>query len=365
MLLLVPSGLSVGAQATAGITITPSTAVATTEAGGTATFTVVLNTQPTSNVSVGFVSSDPAEATLSPTTLSFSSATWNNPQRVTVKGVDDQVTDGTISYTIITTPLVSTDRNYGGINPADIAGTNTDNDTAGFIVTPTSGLTTNEAGASTNFTIALSSKPTRNVNVGVSSSNVNEGIASTSLLVFTSSNWSTPQRVTITGVDDNAVDGTVSYTIVTAAPITGDTRYSILNPADVTVSNADNDATGITVNPTSGLVTTEIGGSASFTIALGSQPSANVVIGLSSSNTAEGTVLPASLIFTSANWNIPQRVNVKGVTISSSMGLRLIQLLLRQPSVPIRASTTSTPPMFRLRTPTMMLQVSMSAPLPV
>ena len=132
VLLLVPSGLSVGAQATAGITITPSTAVTTTEAGGTATFTVVLNSQPTGNVSVGFVSSDPAEAILSPTTLSFSSATWNNPQRVTVKGVDDQVTDGTISYTIITTPLVSTDRNYAGINPADIAGTNTDNDTAGF-----------------------------------------------------------------------------------------------------------------------------------------------------------------------------------------------------------------------------------------
>ncbi len=37
---------------TAGITVNPTTGLTTTEAGGTATFTVVLNTQPTANVSI-------------------------------------------------------------------------------------------------------------------------------------------------------------------------------------------------------------------------------------------------------------------------------------------------------------------------
>jgi large repetitive protein len=313
LMLLVPSGLSVQAQATAGVTITPSTAITTNEGGSTATFSVVLNAAPTASVTIGLFSSDPSEATVSPASLTFSPSNWNVAKVVTVKGVDDQTVDGNIGYTIITTAPSSTDRAYAALNPADIAGTNTDNDTAGFTVTPTSGLTTSEAGATTSFTVALTSKPTRNVNIGVSSSNINEGTVSTSLLVFTSSNWNSAQRVTITGVDDTVTDGSVSYSITTAAAISGDSRYNNLNPADVSVSNGDNDATSVVVTPVSGLTTTEAGGTASFTVALGSKPSANVVIGLSSSNTAEGTVSPASLTFTSANWNVAQRVTVKGV----------------------------------------------------
>ena len=46
----------------AGITVTAATTpLATTEAGGTATFTVVLNTQPTANVTIALSSSNPAE----------------------------------------------------------------------------------------------------------------------------------------------------------------------------------------------------------------------------------------------------------------------------------------------------------------
>ena len=38
---------------------------------------------------------------------------------------------------------------------------------------------------------------------------------SPSSLTFTAGNWSTPQTVTVTGVDDWMVDGNVAYTIVT------------------------------------------------------------------------------------------------------------------------------------------------------
>ena len=84
-------------------------------------------------------------------------------------------------------------------------------------------------------------------------------------------------------------------------------------PADVAVTNTDNDAAGITVTPTSGLVTTEAGGTATFTVVLTTQPTADVTIGLSSSDTTEGTVVPASLTFTTANWNVAQTVTVTGV----------------------------------------------------
>src|SRR5205807_7669582 len=116
----------------------------------------------------------------------------------------------------------------------------------------------------------------------------------------------------VTGVDDFVVDGNVAYTIVTAAAVSGDANYNGFNPADVSVTNTDNDVAGIVVSPTSGLVTTEVGGTATFTVVLTSQPTASVTVGLSSSNTAEGTVSPASLTFTAANWNVAQTVTVTG-----------------------------------------------------
>src|SRR5258706_15902058 len=69
---------------------------------------------------------------------------------------------------------------------------------------------------------------------------------------------------------------------------------------------------GFTVSPTSGLVTTESGGIATFTIKLTAQPTANVTIGISSSDLTEGTVSPASLTFTTSNWSTAQTVTVTG-----------------------------------------------------
>ncbi len=49
---------------------------------------------------------------------------------------------------------------------------------------------------------------------------------------------------------------------------------------------------GITVTPTSGLTTTEDGGSATFAVVLNTAPTANVTIALTSSDATEGTVGP-------------------------------------------------------------------------
>ena len=273
---------------TAGITVTPTSGLTTTEAGGTATFTVVLTSQPTADVTIGLSSSNTAEGTVGPASLTFTSANWNVPQTVTVTGVDDLVVDGNVAYTIVTAAATSADSHYNGLNASDVAVTNTDNDTAGITVTPTSGLTTTEAGGTATFTVVLTSQPTANVTIGLSSSDTTEGTVGPASLTFTSGNWNVPQTVTVTGVNDFVVDGNVAYTIVTAAATSTDPHYAGVNASDVTVTNTDNDTAGITVTPTSGLTTTEGGGTATFTVVLNSQPTADVTIGLSSSNPAEG-----------------------------------------------------------------------------
>jgi uncharacterized membrane protein len=65
---------------------------------------------------------------------------------------------------------------------------------------------------------------------------------------------------------------------------------------------------GVTVDPTSALVTTESGVQAIFTVVLNSVPTADVTIDLASSDASEGTVLPTRLIFTPQNALFPQTV---------------------------------------------------------
>jgi hypothetical protein len=298
---------------TAGISVSPVSGLTTTEAGGTAQFNVALTSQPTSDVTIAIASSNTAEGTVSTSLLTFTAANWNVAQPVTVTGVNDVDDDDDIAYTITTAPASSGDANYNTLDASDVAITNLDDDTAGFTVSPTSGLSTTEAGGATSFNVRLNSRPTADVTIGISSSNTAEGTVSTSLLTFTAANWNVNQTVTVTGVDDLVDDNDIAYTINTAAAVSADAKYNTLNAADVSVTNVDNDTAGITVTPTTGLVTTEAGGTAQFNVVLTSKPTNDVVINLSSSNPAEGTPSVASLTFTAGNWNVNQTVTVTGV----------------------------------------------------
>ncbi len=122
-----------------------------------------------------------------------------------------------------------------------ITGTVTPPDPGAVVITPTSGLTTTEAGGTATFTVRLDTQPTANVTIGLSSSDTTEGTVSPTSLTFTTSTWSEPQSVTITGEDDTEVDRNVPYTIITAAVSSADLAYNGLNPADVSVTNSDND----------------------------------------------------------------------------------------------------------------------------
>jgi glutamine cyclotransferase len=296
-----------------GITVNPTSGLATTEGGGKATFTVVLNSLPAADVSLAITSINPGEGIVSPAALTFTSTNWNLVQTVTVTGVDDPVDDGDVTYTIRIEAAASADPDYAGLEPTDVSVVNTDDDMAGITVSPTSGLVTTEAGGTATFTVVLDTQPAAGVTISLSSSDASEGTVSPSSLAFTSDNWNIPQTVTVTGVDDLADDGEVGYAIHVGPVTSGDEKYAGVDQADVSVTNTDNDVAGITVSPTSGLVTTEAGGTATFTVVLDTQPAASVTISLSSSDVSEGTVSPASLAFDSANWNIPQTVTVSGV----------------------------------------------------
>lgn len=297
----------------AGVILSTTGELTTYESGTTATFTIVLNSQPTQQVSIALSSSNTDEGSVLPPNIVFNPSEWNIPQEITITGVDDEVDDGNISYTIITSKASSTDTRYGNMDVDDVAVINNDDDEAGITVTPTSDLTTSETGDKATFYVKLNSKPTADVTIALSSSNSNEGTVSSALLTFTSENWKTLQPVEVTGVNDFVDDGNQNYTIITENTSSLDTKYSDKVVDDISLTNIDNDEVGIIVDPIAGLTTTESGGKAYFSIKLNSQPTASATIGLSSDNTAEGTVSPASLTFTTENWGTTQSVEVTGV----------------------------------------------------
>src|SRR3989442_858252 len=98
------------------MTVKPECRRVTTEAGGTATFTVVLTSERTASVAVGLTSSDLTEGTVAPASVTFTTANWNVAQTVTVTGVDDLVQDGNIAYSIVTAPATSADTVYSNLN---------------------------------------------------------------------------------------------------------------------------------------------------------------------------------------------------------------------------------------------------------
>lgn len=227
-----------------GLLVSSPSPAHTTEAGGAASFTVRLRSQPTADVTVNVASNAPGEGVPSVAALVFTAATYATPQTVTVAGVDDDVDDDDRSYVVAVGPLESADALYAAVPKIDVALVNRDDDVAGVLVsTPVPGATTTEAGGQASFTVRLASRPTASVTIPVASSRAGEGATDVAGLVFAPDDWATPQTVTVTGVDDAVDDGDQAYAVVLGAATSADPKYAGVNPQDVTLTNVDDEPT--------------------------------------------------------------------------------------------------------------------------
>ena len=113
--------------------VLPETPVSTSEPSGADTFTVKLATRPTADVMVGIsvTGGDTDEATVSPSSLTFTRDNWNTVQTVTVTGQNDDDADGLQEYAITLTPSSpdsSGDSIYHALSVSTVLGRNADDD---------------------------------------------------------------------------------------------------------------------------------------------------------------------------------------------------------------------------------------------
>ena len=272
----------------AGVTVS-QTSLTVTEADTTGdSYTVVLDNQPTASVVVTVAGHAGTEVLPAPTTLTFTSTTWNTPQPVTVTAADD--TDTANDEVTLTHSATSTDSNYDAIVIGGVTVTVEDNDTAhvtGVMVAP----------GNARLTV---------------------GWAAVANATGYEVQWKSGGQSYNTS-DRQATVASGSTTSHTLPGLANDTEYTVRVRATRTGANdgpysdeamATPKAAGVTVSTTSLTVTEEDTTGDSYTVVLDSQPTANVVVTVAGHAGTEVLPAPTTLTFTSTTWNTPQPVTV-------------------------------------------------------
>ena len=283
---------------------------------------------------------------LAPVTAGDASATLT----LAYDGSDFDV-DRTLSLTLAAAAHAQT----GALTTPDL----TASPTFDLTVTPTSlALNENPGAASSNvgaYAVVLEAAPTANVTVTAASPDpaVTLGADASPLsvaLVFTASNWNTPQTVTATAAQDGDGDDE-SVTLINSAPGPG-SLADAMETVSVTVADDDIGALLLDTRPATPALDpgplalkesqSDPANARIYSLRLSAQPTGGVTVALSSGDAAALTLIPASLQFTAGNWNTAQLVTAaaqqdedaldESVTLShsaSGAGYNGVQALLQ------------------------------------
>ena len=245
---------------------------------------------------------DDIEGTLGPRAVSasFADSPGSTTGSVTIPTRIDDIVEGDENYLI-----TITDGNGYAVGTNTTAdGTINDGTTGSVTVSPTA-LTVAECGRTT-YTIKLDNQPSADVTITVGGAS-GEVTGADSSLIFTPTNYSTAQTVTVNAAsDDDATDDSVTLTHNANGG-----GYNSVSIAPMTVMIDDDDTAGVTVTPTS-LSLTEGGTAKTYTVKLNTLPLGNVTVTPGSGDTG-AVMVSGALTFTPSNWDTARMVTVTPV----------------------------------------------------
>ena len=329
-------------------TFTPSS-VSVSENSGTASYTVVLDSRPTADVTVALSVSGPVKidgpggniAFKDSDSLTFTTTNWDTAQTVRVQGQDDVLDNpGDERAAMITHDFSSSgDSGYNALANEVVSVAVSDEDAAPSKITlrvdadvSTTGVVESSVaeggGPKTVRVTATITSSTRfgidqsvTVIVGVDGDGATEGIdyemVADQVLVIDAGAGSGSTTFTLTPVDDDDVEPSEELLVIGA--LSGVNFTGAMFQA-ATIDITDDDTAGLVLSHTTRTVS-ENSGEASYTVKLATRPSADVTVALSVSgpvlldgpdNAADFTG-GESLTFTRTNWDTAQTVRLQGV----------------------------------------------------
>ena len=303
---------------TRGVTVS-ETALPVPE-GGTATYTVVLDSQPAGDVTVTpSRSGGDADVTVSGA-LTFTPSDWDTAQTVTVSAAEDADAESdaaTVSHAV-------SGADYGSVAAADVAVTVADNDTASTEVRLSLSQDALAEGAgSTTITVtgtldgaARTADTPVTVSVGAGGDGAVEGtdygtVADFALTIDAGETTGTA-TFALAPVDDGLDEDGESLTIG------GTTTASGLSVTGTTLTIEDDDTRGVTVSETA--LPVPEGGTATYTVVLDSQPAGDVTVTPSRSGGDADVTVSGALTFTPSDWDTAQTVTVSAAEDADAEG---------------------------------------------
>ena len=287
----------------AGVVLSETGLTVTEGDAAGSSYTVKLATQPSGSVSVSITGHAGTDLSLDKTTLTFTVGNWNTAQTVTVKaGQDDDAANDTATLT-----HTASGGDYASVSNT-LPVTVTDDEVP---VTVSFGATEYAVleGEMVTVAVTLSADPERTVVIpithrpqsGADSPADYSGVPPS--VTFNTGQMS--QTITFTATQDDVDDDGESVLLGfgTLPP-----AVSLGTTTQATVSITDDDGAGVSVSESS--LTIAEGSSGTYTIVLESQPTADVTVTINDPSNTDVTAEPASLTFSSTDWNSPKTVTV-------------------------------------------------------
>ena len=291
-----------------GLTVTPE--VLSIREGSEATYTVVLNTQPTGTVTVSAAAGSAEGVTVSPSRLAFSPSNWARPQTVTVTVEDDGCPGRCDKIFLVEHTIVSHDADYdvhGSSLTVEVTASDTPSTKVTLAVSP---QTVREGAGATSLTVTaeLDGAATTTdtvLTLSATSTQADFEVVDDVTLTIPAGTVRATTRMTLTPADDD-IDGpneTRTVRVTGSSP-----QFSSVTEAEVTI--ADDDTRALVVSPRA--VRIGRNGEATYTVRLATRPSGGDVQVQAMLHAPPGvTVAPdAFLRFTAASWSDPQTVTV-------------------------------------------------------
>ena len=220
-----------------GVTVTP-TALLVPE-GGSTSYTVALNTEPTAVVTVSVLVPEGAEVSVASTALTFTTNNWNTPQTVTVTANhdDDSVPDNTVTIR----HTVSGD-DYGAVTAASVVVTILEDDPPTIRIVDAKA---SEGAGEMAFSVRLSTASIQTVTVEYATADGSATAGTdyeetTGTLAFFA--LQTEQTIRVPIIDDDLDEASEAFTIALSGP-----ENATIADGEATGVIADNDLPVVTV----------------------------------------------------------------------------------------------------------------------
>ena len=268
-----------------GVTI--SNATLTVDEGQSAQYTIVLESAPSSVVTIAVTPAGNDEVSVSPSSLQFTAANWNDEQTIRISSAHDA--DAVDDSATIQHSVSGGDYGEYGITAVSVNVAVRDDDIRGVRVTRDS-ISLREGGQG-GYRIGLDTAPTGDVTISISVSGEADVRTSPESVTLTPSNWKTTQEVrVITEHDDDAAN---DQAMLEHSVSGGDYGLRGIKAKPVSVSITDDDERGVLISRRS--LTVPEGGNGRYSVELETMPAGPVTIRLSSSGNGDISLSPQQL----------------------------------------------------------------------